>query len=160
MVQAMPIRRVRGFPADGFLQMQREVGRIFDEMQRTGGRGEGGVSWVPAMDLIETAEEIRFILEVAGVSRDDIEITLHRNALRIAGRKTTGEEGEGTVRLRERRQGSFERTVLLPEQADATRISARQENGILTVIVPKTEEAKPRQIVIEDGASGRGIDAA
>lgn len=102
-------------------------------------------------DVVELGDELRVTAELPGVSQEDLDVTLENNVLTISGEKKEGAEaaGEnGRFHLMERRWGRFSRSFALPRQADAEAVHAAFENGILTVRVPKTEDARRRRIPI------------
>ena len=115
--------------------------------------------WVPAMDVVETTEGYTITAELPGLSPDKVDISFDRNTLTLSGTKEptvrTPEKGEIRVYAAERVHGAFERTIRLPEFVDADRIQAGFENGVLTVVVPKSQAAKPRKISI-NGAQETG----
>ena len=121
--------------------------------------GQGGniltASWVPATDVSEDANTIQITMELAGVNPEDVRISSEGNVLTIRGEKRQEEE-ENSERVHriERSYGMFERTFVLPNTADPDRIEARYENGVLTVSIPKTERARPREIQVKSSASG------
>src|SRR5579864_1569801 len=104
--------------------------------------------WSPALDLYQNNDNVVAVLELAGMRKEDIEISLHDGMLTISGeRKRSSANGEKAERT-ERYVGSFRRTVSLPVQADASKVSATYRDGILTVTLPKAEEAKPKRIEV------------
>ena len=143
-------------PLERLYALQREIDRAFD----TGLNGfNGNGSWVPPMDVVETDSEVLCHLEVPGLKPEDIEISVRDNMLTISGEKKleTTEEKEGGYRSIERRYGRFERSFTLPRTIDANRVTARHENGVLTLVLPKVEESRPRRIQIEGVQSGREL---
>lgn len=112
-------------------------------------------SWVPATDVSEDANTIQITMELAGVNPEDVRISLEGNVLTIRGEKRQeDEENSERVHRIERIYGMFERAFVLPNTADPDRIEARYENGVLTVSVPKTERARPREIQVNSSTSG------
>jgi HSP20 family protein len=112
-------------------------------------------SWVPATDISEDANTIQITMELAGVSPEDVRISLENNVLSIHGEKRQeAEENNERVHRIERTYGMFERTFVLPNSVDPERIEARHENGVLTVSIPKAERARPREIQVKSSASG------
>ena len=100
---------------------------------------------MPAVNVKESADGFHVELAVPGYAKEDIEIKVENDVLTIASEKeteTTEKEGERFTR-REFKYGSFKRTFTLPETADATKIAASFENGVLNIEIPKKEEAKP-----------------
>jgi HSP20 family protein len=102
--------------------------------------------WSPALDLYQNNDNVVAVLELPGMRKEDIEISLHDGMLTIAGERkgfsTNGEKAERT----ERYVGSFRRSISLPVRVDANKVNATYRDGILTVTLPKAEEAKPRRI--------------
>lgn len=107
---------------------------------------------VPAVDMIDEEKAYRVTAELPGLSEKDIEITKDGDLLTIKGeKKEEREQKEKGYFLSERHFGSVERSLRLPEGIDDSRIEAKFENGVLTVILPKTPEAvsKPKKIAIK-----------
>ena len=104
--------------------------------------------WSPALDLYQSNDNLVAIVELPGMRKEDIEISLHDGTLTISGergtRATNGENAERTERL----SGKFRRSITLPSRVDASKVSATYKDGILTVALPKAEEAKPKQIKV------------
>ncbi len=131
----------------------------FDQLVNTflaGGRpGAGSLMRAPETDVIETEREIRVVTEMPGLKRDHIEIDVENNVLTIRGEKreerTEGEEG-GKFHLSERRYGTFTRSFVLPRDVDSDAIAARFEDGVLSIVIPKSERARRRRIAV--GGSG------
>ena len=106
-------------------------------------------SWSPALDLYHDKDNLLVKVELPGMKKEDITLSLHDDLLTITGERRRDETQSGKSSLRnERFHGRFERTINMPTQVDGTRVSASYENGILTVTLPKAEAAKPRQIEI------------
>jgi HSP20 family protein len=99
----------------------------------------------------ETKDAIEVVAELPGMRPEDVEVNIENNVLSISGEKKqeiTEGNGDGEYHLVERRSGRFERSFTLPRTVDAGRISARFDNGLLTVSLPKAEAAKPRRVEI------------
>ena len=107
--------------------------------------------WSPALDLYQNNDNLVAQVELPGMRKEDIEISLHDGTLTISGERKIesprGENGEQAERS-ERYVGKFRRSVTLPVHVDASKVGASYRDGILTVTLPKAEEAKPRQIQI------------
>ena len=104
--------------------------------------------WTPAMDLYQTADDLVAMVELPGMRKEDIEISLHDGMLTIGGeRKEENAEGEQAARS-ERFVGKFRRSISLPTRVDSNKVNATYRDGILTVTLPKAEEAKPKQIQV------------
>ena len=107
------------------------------------------VNWGLALDVSETGDEYLVKASVPGVNPDDLEITYNNKVLTIKGNTQQENEVEEThYHLRERRFGSFARSVSLPIPVDSDHIEASYENGVLSLRLPKTEASKPRRISI------------
>lgn len=107
-------------------------------------------AWVPACDIFEDKDGVKLVMEVPGVRPDDVNLQLENNVLTIRGEKRQEmEEKADRVHLYERSYGSFERTFSLPSTVDADRIEADISDGVLTVVLPKAEKARPREIAVK-----------
>jgi HSP20 family protein len=110
----------------------------------------GARSWVPAVDIYETADRAYVIkAELPEMKREDINVTFENNVLTVVGdRKADFDADNGTYHRNERFFGKFTRSFTLPTTVDGNRISAAYKDGVLTIRVPQREEAKPKQIQI------------
>lgn len=105
---------------------------------------------VPAMDIVEQENEIVVNAELPGTKKEDVKITFENNILTLSSEQKPAEVSEkATVLLKEIRDSGFNRSVKFGFQVDATKISAEMSNGVLTIILPKAEEAKPKQIEVK-----------
>ena len=105
--------------------------------------------WSPALDLYQNNENVIARVELPGMRKEDIEISLQDGMLTINGeRKSETAEGDKAERT-ERYVGKFRRSISLPTQVDANKVTANYRDGILTVTLPKAEEAKPKQIKVD-----------
>lgn len=124
------------------------------ELDRWFARAVGAPSlsgWSPAVDVEENENAFVVTAELAGLSEDDVELSLENGVLSISGEKREErEEGnkEAGRHIYERRYGRFERNFSLPRTVDADKVDATFKNGVLTVTLPKTAAAKPRRIAI------------
>jgi HSP20 family protein len=121
---------------------------LFDSaFELTGPRA--GRGWSPALDIHEDSERVIVSLEAAGLKKDDFEIALHDDNLTISGeRKSESEQREGETVRRERFVGQFSRTVTLPAPVKGDAVTATYTDGVLTITLPKAEEARPRKIEV------------
>lgn len=116
---------------------------------------DGGAAQPLALDLVENTDAYVVKASVPGVKPEDVEITLNNNVLTIKGEsKEENEKKEGQYHMRERRYGSFYRSVTLPANVKADKIDAVNENGVLTLTLPKAEEAKPKRIAVKNLLKG------
>lgn len=149
-------------PYDGVLALPRQLDRwmseAFGDLQL--GSAENLRTWFPATDVSETPEHLTLRLEVPGLSRDDVELSIERNTLTVRGekRQETTTENESFYRS-ERSYGSFERSFALPSHVDTDAVKASMESGVLTIRFPRREEAKARPIEIEGGGQRKEIKA-
>jgi len=106
--------------------------------------------WMPAVDIRETADSLLLVAELPGMTREDVQITLENNVLSIAGERKFEKDvkGESYHRL-ERTFGTFARSFSLPANVKTDKVEAVFKDGILTVTLPKVEEAKPRRVEIK-----------
>ena len=103
----------------------------------------------PAMDIEEDDNQIVVKLELAGVAKEDVNLTLEDGVLTVSGEKKSDRQvDEKNYHLVERGFGTFQRTLTLPSGVDAAQADASFENGILVISVPKAEAAKPRRLEI------------
>jgi len=107
--------------------------------------------WVPSINIADSDGDVRVEAELPGMRPEDIDVNVSGDLLTLKGeRKEEREEAEEGYTYREIRQGSFQRAVRLPAEVQADKADARFENGVLTVRLPKAEEAKAKQIEIKD----------
>jgi HSP20 family protein len=103
--------------------------------------------WAPALDVQENKDKFTIRVELPGLKREDIDVSLQDGALVISGERQSEKIEEGVeVYRQERFYGKFQRALTLPEPIAANKVKADYRDGILTVTLPKTEEAKPRKI--------------
>ncbi len=136
------------WPSFGLSSLRNEIERVFEsplaELARTSQLLSG---WTPALDVYEDKDNFVVKAEVAGMKKEDINISLHDGCLSISGkRKSEGKHEDAEVYRAERFFGRFQRTVTLPAPVAADKVKAQYKDGILTVTLPKTEEAKPKHI--------------
>ena len=148
-----------GFPTPVF-GLRREIDRLFED---TFGRGNGGSTWTPAVDVRETDKELRLDIETPGMRPDDIEMTTENGVLTIRGEKRSErKEGDENSRyhLVERAYGTFIRSFQLPQGLDDAKIEADYHDGILSVHIPKTALPQPRRIQIGSHDQQRRMTSA
>lgn len=133
---------------DRLSSLRDELDRLFDFAQPT--RDSGLFSgWTPALDVFDDKDHLTVAVELPGLKKEDIDLSLHDGVLTVSGeRKTEREQKEGESFRSERTFGRFQRSVTLPTAVDASKVSAAYKDGILTVTLPKAEEAKPKQIEV------------
>ena len=107
-------------------------------------------SWLPAVDLHEDRDHLLLKAELPGMQKEDIDISLHGDVLTLSGERKEEKTFEQAETYRaERFLGKFRRTFTLPVAVDPNRVQAAYKDGILTVTLPKAEEAKPKQIQVK-----------
>ncbi len=124
---------------------------LFDSAFQLTDRASGYTErWVPALDVFEDQEKVSVQIELPGLKKEDFDISLDGDVLTISGeRKVESEKQEGGNFRRERAVGSFRRSITLPSQVKGDQVKATYEDGVLTVALPKADEAKPRKIQVE-----------
>jgi HSP20 family protein len=146
--------------------MQNEMNRLFNTFFDSPSTGANGGNaplrrWIPAMDVVETADHFVLRADLPGISENDVNIELDDNVLTISGQRRSEHESrnEGYYRV-ERASGSFSRSLTLPEGVDADGIQASFDSGVLEVKIPKPEQQKPRKVQISLGGSPKTIEGA
>jgi HSP20 family protein len=144
----MAIMRWR--PWGDMVNMQDEMNRLFDDfIGRAPLRGVEG-RWVPAVDISENEDSLFVDVEIPGMKKEDIKVSLEHNVLSLKGEKKQEKEvKEENYHRWERRYGSFARSFELPMPVQADKIKAAYKHGVLHVELPKAEEVKPKEIPIE-----------
>lgn len=132
-------------------RLRREIDRLFQEpfsfLAPSTSFFEG---WTPAVDVYEDQDKYTVKAELPGMKKEDIGVSLDGDTLTISGeRKQEEEKKEGGGYRSERFFGRFQRSITLPAKVQANKIEAAYKDGVLTVTVPKAEEAKPKQIQVK-----------
>lgn len=132
-------------PFERLGSLREELNRLFDfPVSRDTGGG-----YAPALDVHDEDNEVTVAIELPGMKKEELDISLHEGVLTVSGeRKLERENKEEKPYRSERYYGKFSRSVALPAQVDPNRVTAEYKDGILTVKLPKVEEAKPRQITV------------
>ncbi len=142
---------VRWEPFRDLMATQREFDRLFREAFSPA-LAEGEVStrtWAPPVDIYENGENLVLKVELPGINPDDVEIRVEDNTLYLKGeRKFEKEVKEQNYHRVERSYGTFTRTFSLPNSIDSDKVAANYKDGVLTLTMPKKEEAKPKTIKI------------
>ena len=132
-----------------FDQMRREMLRLLDTASGDT-EADGGAGVFPPLNISQDDNSFYIRAEVPGIKPAEISISALRNRVSISGRREIPREHERvSYHRKERPEGSFDRTVTLPAEVDAERVEARYADGILTLALPKAEQAKPRQITVK-----------
>jgi HSP20 family protein len=155
LIRWNPNRELGSFPSD-ILSMQREINRMFDTFFRGSLSDETALvptAWTPAVDIAEHENEYVVKMEIPGVDKSDVKITMHDNVLTVSGEKKSEKKNEkeskgSSFHRIERAYGAFERSFALPSSVKTDSIDAVFKDGILMVTLPKSEQAKPKQIEV------------
>jgi HSP20 family protein len=124
-------------------RIRREMDNLFDTGTRTVSRG------YPPINVYDTGNDVKLQAELPGMTKDDINVSFTDGNLTLSGnRKPLVEDGNYTIIRSERSTGEFEKTVNIPYPVVQDNISADFKNGVLTIILPKAEEAKPKKIEV------------
>ena len=135
---------VRWEPFRELASLQTEMGRWMNGLLEGNGRTQ---NWAPALDVWETESDVVYAFDLPGIPESDIAIEVKDDTLTVsAERDRTEESSENGFYRFERRYGTFARAVGLPQGVDQEQITARYENGVLEIRVPKPEQAQPRKI--------------
>ena len=148
IVKWEPYRRTLS-PWRNWFEMPEQMSQLLDNVF-----GEDGdnVAWGPSVDVVENDENFQIVAELPGIKMEDVNISLTDNVLTLKGEKKNdvSENKRNYCRV-ERNYGQFQRSFSLPSSADATKVKANLENGVLTITLPKAEQAKAREIPIQAG---------
>ena len=142
---------IRFAPTKDLSRMQSELDRLFDGLFTGTARDEdAGPSWSPRADLKDSESAYILILDVPGMSKNDIQINFHEGVLTVTGERQTdnSEESDKYVRT-ERHMGRFYRSFTLPKQVGDKDINANYSAGVLKITIPKSVELQPRKIEIK-----------
>lgn len=146
----------RKFPNDPWAELlynlERRMGRAFGEPYGFNWQFNdvATAAWTPVVDIFEETGHLRIVAEIPGVKPEAVKILVENNVLTIQGTKEQfAEEKTEKVHRYERAYGAFERSFTLPTTVEATNIKATYDMGLLTLILPKVEKAKPREIKLE-----------
>jgi HSP20 family protein len=149
---------LRWDPFQDLLSLQDEMNRVFDRAFGQTTREQGMRGWAPALDIAERKDAYLVAVELPGVNPDDIDVTLENNLLTIQGeRRQAQDSSEQRYHRIERAYGGFRRSVSLPSSVEADAIQASYDNGVLHLLVPKAEEAKPRRIAVAAGEQRKAV---
>ena len=144
---------IRWTPGREVVGIQEEMNRMFDNFfgsPRRVERNDRVLYWTPRVNVEETDDQFEVTAELPGLNRDDVKIEIKDHALTFTGEKKTEKENKDrNVHLYERAYGKFCRTFTLPDNVDVDKIEAEFKDGILQIDIPKTEEAKPRQVEVQ-----------
>ncbi len=146
---------VRPVEESPLTQFRAEMDHLFDRFLREPWgmleRGLGGPGeWMPSLDITETDREITIRAEVPGIDPEHLDIRISGNVLTLSGEKSeSSERKDENCFHAERRFGAFRRSIQLPSEVDADKVSAEHANGVVTIRAPKLPGAQPRKIQVK-----------
>jgi|SRR5690606_17788976 len=133
-------------------ELQRDMNRLFDNRVFPGMSNEGGnlsnIDWQPAVDIHEDNEGYHLCVDLPGIAPSAVEVTAHNNVLSIRGNRSEVHTDKEQKRS-ERIFGTFRREFSMPDNADLDNISAKCDNGVLNILVPKSAKAEPKRISVQ-----------
>lgn len=133
---------------DQLSSLRNEITRLLEDSN--GASADAFNAWAPALDLYEDKDDLTLTAELPGMKKEDIDISLHENTITISGeRRQEKKYGDSDSGRQERHFGRFTRSLLLPKAVKTEGVKASYKDGVLTVTLPKADEAKPRQIEIQ-----------
>jgi HSP20 family protein len=140
-------------PLAGFDEFPTSVRLFEDAVNRMFSDTATARPWTPAVDIVENENELILTADVPGVKMEDIDIRLEDGTLTLSGARQFAQEDKkaGYHRI-ERAYGQFQRAFALPESVDAEKVEASFTDGVLKVVLPKKEIAKPRSIKVQVGS--------
>lgn len=110
--------------------------------------GPSGTGSYPPLNVFRQGDDLVVITELPGIERDDVEVQVQGDRIRIAGKKAIQYQDDASLHRRERIAGTFDRSIALPVEVDADRVKAEYRNGILALLLPRAERDKPKSITI------------
>jgi HSP20 family protein len=129
--------------------LNRVVEEFLGDYAHTHDGTDANRAWQPPVDIVETEQAYEVRAELPGIPKEDVHLSLDNNILTLSGeRKLEKDVDHGSFHRIERAYGTFSRSFTLPARVSADRVEAKYDNGLLTVVIPKAEEAKPRRIEI------------
>jgi len=134
------------------MNIEDEISKFFDDFlgQKLQTRRQAREGWIPRVDISENDDEITVRADIPGMKKEDVKITLSENVLTISGdKRVERDEKKDNYHRIERLFGKFSRSFYIPTNVDPANISAKYNNGVLEIKLPKKEEAKPKEIPIE-----------
>lgn len=143
--------------------LQREMSRLFEDASRINeGQGARGGLLAPRLDVRETDKEFRVSVELPGVTEDDVEVDVDDDLLTVRAEKKEEREVErADQHVTERMFGVFQRAIRLPESVDAQAVKATLQNGVLEIVIPKSErQARNRRVPVNRSEQGAGTSSS
>lgn len=144
---------IRWDPFREMSSLQERMNRLFSDVLSRTPFGEEEMirrAWVPAVDIYEHADSIVILAELPGVTKEDVSLEVRDNTLTLKGEKKIHREvKEENCHRVERSYGFFQRSFSLPNTIRQEKVSAKFKDGILEIVLPRAEEAKPKQIKVD-----------
>jgi HSP20 family protein len=138
-------------PVQQLSTLREEIDRLFDSPLQEFTRGSQQLlsGWLPPVDLYEDKDHLMVVAELPGMAKEQIAVSLQHDLLTLSGERKQDEKiKEAEISRAERFLGRFQRTISLPVAVNPDQVKASYKEGILTITLPKAEEAKPRQIQV------------
>src|SRR2546423_8372717 len=140
-------------PFHGVSTLQDQINRLFNDAFEGNTQESNLTTWAPAVDIFENEHDLSVKADLPGIDPKDLDIRVENNILTIRGeRKFEKNQEQGDYLRVERAYGSFSRSFALSNTVNTEAIKADYQNGLLTLLIPKREEAKPKQIKVNVGA--------
>ena len=137
-------------PFSGLADIQEEMNRLFDTSLRRGRRAPEAEYYAPC-DLYEEKDKLVVRIDLPGLRKEDVQVSLQEGVLTIRADRKVELPHDASVYTQERVSGTFTRAVQLPVSVDAGKVDANVRDGVLQITLPKSEEAKPKQIEVKVG---------
>ena len=134
---------------DALSSVQREMENLFGRVLHDASPNGDGHQWRAPVTMWEDSEKVYLELDVPGVSRESVDLTVHDGVLQISGERKAP-EGERQYWANERQYGTFGRTITLPKDIDADNVDARLADGVLQIVLSKRPDAQPKKITLKD----------
>ena len=148
-------------PSRGATTLQDQINRVFQDVFERAGEESNLTAWAPAVDIYETEHELVVKADLPDIDPKDLDIRVENNILTIRGeRKFEKKVNEDNYLRVERSYGAFARSFTLTNAVNADAIKADYQNGVLTLSIPKREEAKPKQIKVNVATPAMAAAAA
>jgi HSP20 family protein len=154
MTTSLPSRLSRGlsswFGRDPFMDLRSEMDELMSRYVQDWNGGSLAEMKLPSTDISETDEAVEVKMDIPGLTAEEIDIEVRGNTLQISGEHKEEKEEKGkTFHRIERRQGRVYRSMMLPAEVNEEKIQAECHDGVLTITLPKTEQAKPHKIAVK-----------
>ena len=139
-------------PMTSLPRLRKEWDRLFDRLREGKGFDFIEMGWEPSMDVSETKEGMMVTLEIPGIEPENVQVMVRNGMLTVSGEKKQQAEQKDERHYRmERSWGAFERSVQLPVPVDEAKVKAVFKNGVLTIVLPKTAEARGVTVPVQTG---------